>query len=442
MSVPSLQEQQEAAIRKAELDALTPITFVELQAVFDKWMLLPDRFIVKFLMSCYCANELSQRPVWAMIVAASGGGKTELLNSLLSLEKIYPISSLTPSTFLSGMPGPRDNSLLPKLSGKIMVFKDWTVILSMQKDARAELFGQLRDIHDGAMSKEFGNGQKRSWKGKTSILAACTESIDLNQQQNAHLGERFIYYRPVMPERLAVAFRALNNAALQEQMGKELQDAVYAFMKGVDFTHFAELPEFSEDMKVEIVHLTNFSTLARSSVIRDFGFKKEVIFVPAPEMPTRVLQQLSLLGSGAMIVNGGQLLPEDVEMIYKTALDSIPRTNYIVIRELAKADNQTTAAIAYALGYPTDTIRTYLENIALVGVCNRLHTNGRGDQWTMKPEFVSIIRRYEEIQELSAEQVKDREQATMTAEEIDHDEQWDKMSGEIDEKNGGAILPS
>jgi hypothetical protein len=437
----SIKEQQEKAIRLAELAELPVITFAQLQTVFDKWMLLPDRHIIKFLMSCYCANELSQRPVWAMIVAASGGGKTELLNSLLSLPKIYSISSLTPSTFLSGMPGPRDNSLLPKITGMMLVFKDWTVILSMQKDARAEIFGQFRDIHDGATTKEFGNGQNRKWKGKVSILAACTESIDINQQQNAHLGERFIYYRPVMPARLDVAFRALDNSALQDEMQKELQNAVYSFIKGVDFSQFDTLPELSDETKKELVHLTNFSTLARSSVIRDFGFKKEVIFVPAPEMPTRVLQQLSLLASGAMIVNGGNLLPEDLEMIYKTALDSIPRTNYIVIRELAKHDNQTTAAIAYSLGYPTDTIRTYLENITLVGVCDRLKTNGRGDQWTMKPEFVDIIRRYEEIQQLSEDQMKDREHAVMTTEEIDIEVQWDEMSGQIDERDGGAILP-
>ena len=432
MSVPTLQEQQEAAIRRAELDALTPITFAQLQAVFDKWMLLPDRFIVKFLMSCYCANELSQRPVWAMVVAASGGGKTELLNSMLSLEKIYSISSLTPSTFLSGMPGPRDNSLLPKITGKILVFKDWTVILSMQKDARAEIFGQFRDIHDGATTKEFGNGQKRSWKGKVSILAACTESIDLNQQQNAHLGERFIYYRPVMPARLEVAERALNNASHQDQMGKELQDAVYSFIKGVDLSKFDSLPELSNEMKMELIHLTNFSTLARSSVIRDFGFKKEVIFVPAPEMPTRVLQQLSLLAGGAMIVNNGVLLQNDIEMIYKTALDSIPRTNYIVIRELAKADGQTTAAIAAALGYPTDTIRTYLENITMIGVCNREKSEGRGDKWSMKSEFIKIIRRYENIQQLTADQLKDREDAAKTPEQVDIDDQWEEMTAEIE----------
>jgi hypothetical protein len=427
MSDTSLKEQQERTLRLAELRALEPIDFAELQETFDRWMLLPDRHIVKFLVSCYCANELSQRPVWAMIVAASGGGKTELLNSLLDLPKVYPISSLTPQTFLSGMPGGRDTSLLPKVTGNILIFKDWTVILSMQKDARAELFGQFRDIHDGAMTKEFGNGQKRDWRGKVSIIGACTESIDLNQQQNAHLGERFVYYRPLMPDRIKVAHRALNNSAKQEEMGKDLRTAVYAFIKSIDFQKFSILPELSQDIKDELVRLTHFSTLARSSVIRDFGFKKEVIFVPAPEMPTRVLQQLSLLASGAMVVNGGDLQPEDIEMIYKTALDSIPRTNYMVIRELARADSQTTSAIASALGYPTETIRTYCENITLIGVCERKKEMGRGDRWAMKPEFVEIIRRYEQIQELSADALKAREDAGKSPDELEAEEDFNSI---------------
>lgn len=427
MSEKTIEEQQEEILRQSELAALEPITFLELQEVFDKWMLLPDRHIVKFLISCYCANMLAQRPVWAMIIAASGGGKTELLNSLLDLKMVYPISSLTPQTFLSGMGGGKDPSLLPRVRDHILIFKDWTVILSMQKDARAEIFGQLRDIHDGAMTKEFGNGQKRDWKGKVSILAACTESVDLNQQQNAHLGERFIYYRPVMPDRLLVAHRALDNSSAQVQMGKELKDAMYAFIKGIDFTKFEILPELKDDMKHELVNLTNFSTLARSSVIRDRGYKQEVIFVPAPEMPTRVLQQLSLLASGAMVANGGTLLQSDIEMVYKTALDSVPRTNYMVIRELARADRQTTAVIASALGYPTDTIRTYLENITMIGVCTRTKESGNADHWTMKPEFVEIIRRYERIQELSEEEFKAREVASKRPDELEADEQFAEM---------------
>lgn len=428
-----IREQQAEMLRKAELEALDPISFEEMQAIFDRWMLIPDRHLIKYIVSCYCANELSQRPVWAIIVAPSGGGKTEVLNSLLSLSKIYSISSLTPQTFLSGMPGAKDQSLLPKVNGQILLFKDWTVVLALQKDARAEIFGQFRDIYDGSMTKAYGNGQTRTWKGKVSILAACTEAIDMNQQQYTHLGERFVFYRPIMPDRLEVAFRSLKNSSHQVEMTQALQNAVYAFIKGIDFSKYqGTLPDLPEEASNELVNLAEFATKARSGVIRDFGYKKDVLFVPTPEMPTRVLQQVSLIGQGAMIANGGELKKEDIEMLYKTMLDSIPRTNRLVINEMAKGDGQTTAAIATALGYPTETIRTYLENQALLGVCERIKAEGKGDRWTMNQKYTAIIRRYDEIRTLSKEELEEREYASKTAEELAQEEadaMWDEIDG-------------
>lgn len=427
MSQNTVQEQQAALQRKAELEALEPISFAELEKVFDKWMLIPDRHLIKYVLSCYCANELAQRPVWAIIVAPSGGGKTEILNALLSLPKMYPLSTVTPNTFLSGMPGGRDASLLPKVNGKILLFKDWTVVLAMQKDARAEIFGQFRDIYDGAMTKVYGNGQHRTWTGRVSILAASTEAVDMSQQQYTHLGERFVFYRPIMPERKKVAFKSLENSAHQVEMTTELQNAVYAFIKGIDFTKYSELPQLPTQVQHELVLLAEFVTKARSGVIRDFGFKKDVLFVPTPEMPTRVLQQVSLIGQGAMIANGGKIDDGDLAMLYKTMIDSVPRTNWMVIREMSKGDGQTTATIATALGYPTDTIRTYLENQALLGVCKRDKTDNRGDRWTMDAGYMSIVQRYEEIKTLTEEELKGREDASRTPDQVAADEAWDAI---------------
>lgn len=423
----TVQEQQAATLRKAELEALEPIDFAELKKVFEKWMLIPDPHLIKYVMACYCANELSQRPVWSIIVAPSGGGKTEILNALLSLPKIYPLSTVTPNTFLSGMPGGRDASLLPKVNGKMLLFKDWTVVLAMQKDARAEIFGQFRDIYDGAMTKVYGNGQARTWTGKVSILAASTEAVDMSQQQYTHLGERFVFYRPLMPGRKEVAFRSLENSSHQDEMTKALQNAVYAFIKGIDFTKYETLPELPKEVQHELVLLAEFVTKARSGVIRDFGFKKDVLFVPTPEMPTRVLQQVSLIGQGAMIANGGTVDDSDVAMLYKTMIDSVPRTNWMVIREMAMGDGQTTSAIATALGYPTDTIRTYLENQALLKVCTRIKAEGKGDRWTINPEYMAIVQRYEEIKKLSQEELKEREDASKSYDELAADEAFEAM---------------
>lgn len=409
MNDEDLKKRQNASKRRSELAKLDPINFAALQAVFHKWMLVPDPGIIKFLCAFYCANKLSRKALWAIIIGPSGGGKTELLNALLDLPDIEELSMVTTTTFLSGMPGKYDSSLLPRISGKILLFKDWTTILSMQKDARAEIFSQFREIWDGRMKKSFGNGKTAEWSGKVSVLAASTQAVDLNQQQYTHLGERFINYRVLMPDRKEVAMRSLTNDSNQEEMQREIRDAMYSFIKSIDLDNHTELPKIPNEFQKQLINLANFSTMARSGVIREFGMKKEVIFVPAAEMPTRIAQQLNALGAGLVMVNGGKFLEEDMEILYKAALDSIPQTNKIVITEMARADNQTTGEIATACGYPTDPIKTYLENLALLKVCRRVKDGGRADRWVLLPEFADLMRHYEGVEMLTDAERKERQ---------------------------------
>lgn len=392
-------EQQKKALRKAELDALSPISFADYEAVLKKWMLLEDPGIVKLLPAIYVANTLERDPVWMMIIGPSGGGKTELLGSMLDLKDIYPISLLTPNTFLSGFPGAKDTSLLPKLGGKIMVFKDWTSVLSMNKDARNEIMGQLREIYDGHLKKPFGNGKVAEWTGKVGLLAGVTPAVDLAQQMHTTLGERFVNYRVAMPDRKQVARRCLRNGVDIEMMRKEMRNAMYAFLLGLDFE--AEAPALPEAAGEYLIKVANLAAMARSGVIRDFGFKKEVIFVPASEMPTRIVQQLATLAAALVIVNKGVFDEKtDMKILTKVALDSIPQTNRMVMLEASRKQDQTTAQIARALGYPTGPIHMYLENLALLGVCKRVRAaeteeGGVGDRWTVDYEFRKLLLEYE-----------------------------------------------
>lgn len=414
MNEEDAKKKIDAAKRRAELNALDPITYAELEATFEKWMILPDKGVIKLITAFYCANKLPGKALWMFLIGPSGGGKTALLDALLSLPDIEPISLLTPNTFLSGMPGRGDSSLLPKLSNRIALFKDWTTVLSMQKDAKSEIMSQLREIWDGAMKKMFGNGRIAEWTGKVSVLAASTQAVDMNQQQYTHLGERFLNYRMVMPDRKLVAMRSLDNSGSGDQMVKELQNAMYAYIKGLDFSDLTKVATIPDEYKAELVNLSNFCTMARSGIIRDYGMKKEVIFVPTAEMPTRIVGQLAKLASGLSIVGNGQIDDSCMNIIYKTALDSIPQTNRMVIMEMAKANDQTTAEIATALGYPTDPIRIYLENLALLKVCTRIKGGkGNADTWTMHQEFVDIIRKYEKVEALTETEIKVRKEESM-----------------------------
>jgi len=434
MSAPQdeTEGQSSAALRKAEYLDLPPITIDDLEARVRRWMIVPDKGVIKLLCAHYVANKLGQRPVWLMFVAPSGGGKTELLNGLLDMPDVVPISILTPNTFLSGMPGPNDASLLPQLSGKIMMFKDWTTMLSMQKDARAELMSQFREIYDGGLTKIFGNGKRRKWEGKVSVIAGSTQAVDLQQQQYTHLGERFLTYRIDMPDRKKVAMRSLDNTESANEMVSDMQKAYFQFFNDMDWTTL-KLPDLPYEVKGKLVDLANFCTKARSGVIRDTGMKKEVIFVPTAEMPTRIVQQLHLLAASCAIVNKGKgLLDVDMDIIYKLALDCIPQTNRMVIMEMAKANQQTTKEIATALGYPTGPIRTYLENMTLLGVATRIDGResdggGNADKWTLDPEFTAIIRKYDGVAELNEQQLLERQEAAKSADEIAADEAWSKF---------------
>lgn len=427
MTYDELEEQNKDQLKKARRAAIKPMSFEELHSVFEKWMLIPDTGIVKFICALYIANRLPGKALWAFIIGPSGGGKTELLNPLTELDDVVPISLLTPNTFLSGMPGKSDASLLPRLSNKVALFKDWTSILAMQKDAKSEIMSQFREIWDGGMKKIFGTGRVAEWKGKITVIAASTQAVDLNQQQYTHLGERFLNYRPTMPDRKLVAMRALENDSNQEMMQQEMGDAMFAFMRGIDWDkHLKNVPNVPKDHREAIVNLANFCTMARSGIIRDFGMKKEVIFVPASEMPTRITGQLAKLGAALTICNGGVFKEEDMNIIYKCALDSIPQTNKMVIAEMAKADNQTTAEIATALGYPTDPIKMYLENLALLKVCKRIKDGGKADKWTMEAEFSEIIRHYEGVVELTDTEIKERKEVAKAIEnpEPPEDDSW------------------
>lgn len=417
MTPEELNERNKKTLRAAELRQLNAVSFKELEAAVDRWLLMPDRGLIKLICAMIVTNRSDRKPVWLALIAPSGGGKTAVLDGLLKIPDVYEVSTVTPQTFLSGMPGKNDPSLLPRLNGKVMVMKDFTSILSMQKDARADILGQFREIWDGHMTKEFGNGQKRDWTGKVTLLVASTQAFDLNQQQTTHLGERFLNYRPLMPGRKEVTRIALKNDHRHEEMLHDLQNAFFGWYKGLDWDQMKQTENLlPESVKEEIIDLSDFATMARSGVIREYGPQKTIVFVPAAEMPPRMAIQLSSLASGLIGVNQGKFNEEDMKIVYKVAIDSIPSTNWMVIREMAKGDNRTTAQIATSVGYPTPPIRMYLENLAVLKVARRVKAKeiskyeqqgeGTADRWTLKKAFREIVLKYEDVGDLSEEEVE------------------------------------
>lgn len=359
--------------------------------------LIKDEGIIRLLCAIIIVNRLPLEPVWLFLVAPSGGGKTEFIRALFEVTGVYQLSSLTSNTFISGMKRTgKETSLLFRIGSRgTILIKDFTSILNIHQDERRDIMGQLREIYDGSYTKHFGTGDSITWKGHIGLVAGVTTVIHVVRELYAAMGERFVMYSPVLPERMDIAERAMRNAEELEDKRKEIAEAMRMYLDeeiGVP----TAIPKPPEDLFQEIKELAEFSTRARSPVERNWKGNQEITYVHIPEAPTRFGQQLLNLARALMILGQGSLQNIDRHILHKIALDSITSTRRQTLQELTRYEKVSTTGLANKLGYPTDTSRRWLEDLTALGMVNR-QMIGKEYHWTIKDNYRKVVERFEGI---------------------------------------------
>ncbi|MFH0763479.1 MAG: hypothetical protein V1927_00550 [Candidatus Omnitrophota bacterium] len=334
---------------------------------FKKYLLLKDTIVIRVVLATIFANRLEGDPLWLLIVAPPSSAKTEIINSLNGLPEIFPLSSLTAHTLVSGMitnedgkKDDKDKSLILQLDGKILALKDFTSVLSMHREQRAEILSQLREIYDGAYIKRFGTGQVTDWKGKIGIIAGVTPIIDNHNSVSQMLGERFIQFRMESPDLVEMALRGIDNTGRECGTRQQLIEMVRDFAINIPMpTNEITIPSA---IRNKIAHLAAFCVVARSGVLRD-GRSREIIYTPAPEAPPRLAKQFVKLGQGlAVISKRSSISTEDYAVIYRIGLDIILKQRRDIIF-LLEACPKSVKDIARITRYPNPTVYKILEDL-------------------------------------------------------------------------------
>ncbi len=364
-------------------------TVSELAERVNKWLKLKDTRVLNILLGAVVAHRLGGESPWLLIVAPPSGAKTELIRMLSTSPDVYPLSELTARTFASGLDTHGDDpSLLARLRDEILMLKDLTTVLEMQREERQAVLAQLREIYDGRFDKAWGTGKELHWEGRLGFLAGVTPIIDQHHTVMGLLGPRFLLTR--QPElgaqlRVDVAKRAMENANQESAMRAELAGATKSFLAGIGRTPPA-VPAGAVDW---LARVANLVTCARSPVNRD-GFKRELQYAPEPEIPARLARQLHALLQGLTLVSGhATVAPTDLGLIASVAWDCVPVMRQRMLAALGQADEMlSTSQIAGGSRIPTTTARYALEDLQALGLvqCEK-GGQGSADHWALDDSY-------------------------------------------------------
>lgn len=316
-------------------------------------------------------------PLWMFFVGPAGSGKSEMLRLLADHPQVMTVSNLSSHALVSGW-GRSDVSLLPQMIGKLVVFKDFTEMLS-ERDADLDMIlSTLRGAYDGYVRRVFGNGVVREYRDVYfSVAGACTSSIDRLAEDA--LGERALKYRVYLPlslqEREAV--RALSLGSVDGTELEKLRREVAAWT----IHHSPRLLErtqrpLSEEESAWLVRLGFVVAIGRVSSTKD-PYTRRLTSLPEAEVPTRILIQLGKLYSGLKALAGVRSAREITE---KVAIYSCRPITWRTLTILTK-QSATISELSHETLLPEDNIRDTLETLRLLGVVHSQQGDAFESTW-------------------------------------------------------------
>lgn len=321
-------------------------------------------------------------PVWMFLIAPGGAGKTAILRSLEHYPECLYRSQMTPASLVSGInaEGGEDNSLIPKLSGKTLVLKDYTEVLSMPMAAQESIYGVLRGAFDGKVDRSFAARERLYDDTYFSFIAGVTHAI--HRYKQAEVGERFLKFEMVpyadIPDHAQTIRAALRQVEEDRSpQFRELREAAYGFLFSRKY-QVVSVPTWFED---RIVALAQIVSYLRAVVPRAASSDREILYRPVIEIGTRVGKQLMKLAQSLSIILGRDIDEEIYRVIKQVAMDSSIGLSMEVVQYLSTSKSGLgTPALSDRMRMSKDTILRRMRDLEeLKAVESYKGPNGSGN---------------------------------------------------------------
>lgn len=352
------------------LREVTPCTLAECRDTFRRW--LGNEYDLDALdatLATAAAEKLTGDPLWLLLVSGSGNAKTETVQAL-NLAGAHVASTISSDgALLSGTPKAQrtktaTGGLLRAIGDRgLLVIKDVTSILSMNRDTRSAVLAAIREIHDGHWTRYLGTdgGRTLEWTGRIVIIGAVTTAWDRAHDVIASMGDRFLILRMDSTEgRMEAGRQSRRNVGHEEQMRTELSTAVAGVLISANIAE----TEIDDNEAETLLAAANLVTQARTGV--DYDYRGYVIDVHAPEMPTRFMKQLVQIVRGGVAI--GMQRPYALRLAIRCARDSMPPLRLDILQDIAEHPASTPTEVRRRLDKPRATADRQLQSLHILGI--------------------------------------------------------------------------
>jgi hypothetical protein len=347
----------------------------------------PDPYPLYIMMATLVANHAIGRAVWLMLVGPPSCGKSELLQSLMSLPRTYEGGSINgQAALLSGSRkkergADSTGGLLHEIGPRgCLVIKEFNSILSLPFETMKGVLTAFREVYDGNWTRPVGSdgAHREMWEGKLAFITGCTESIDQHQATLSLMGDRFIYYRYDPSDGWSEAFKALGQEDA-ESLSQTLQALVVQFADELqlDWDKPPSLPLLDQHDKTRLIAFAQIAARGRSSVTRD-GYTHEIIHTSVGEYPTRLVKQFSQLLRAMRYIGVDET--DAWRIIGKCAFDCMPGVRRFSLLCVLRG-GRGIVKIADEVGVSQSTARRALEELKVHGLVNKVEGGWAVSEW-------------------------------------------------------------
>jgi len=371
---PDLTDRDESANaspKPAAANTAKPHTLDQVHTVFRKWLSADyDIGTLDAMLAVAASEKLLGDPAWLLIISGPGNAKTETVQATSGLGA-HIVSTIASEGALLSATSRKDRSktatggLLCKIGDRgILVIKDFTSILSTDRNTRTSVLAALREIHDGHWVRNVGTdgGRTLTWSGRVVVIGACTTAWDQAHAVVAAMGDRFVLVRSDSSTgRVGAGRKAIRNTGTEATMRQELVEAVAGLISRVD-------PDQSYDITDEevdhILQAADIVTLARTGV--EIDYRGDILDAHAPEMPTRFAKQLSQIMRGALAI--GMTRPEAMTLVIRCARDSTPPLRLAILEDIGAHPDSRIVDVRRRLQRPWTTADRALQALQVLGL--------------------------------------------------------------------------